>query len=95
MTGFAGERELAFVRVVFEMTIRTGADRCGGWRGLVTSFAVHVHVRVVEHERGDVVVEGGGSPRVHGVTRQAVRAEAEFVRLVVLVTPHAVARRGL
>ena len=95
VTGSAGEGEHALVRVVFEMAIGALADDFGGWRGFVTGFAVYVHVRAVEQERGGVVDEGGGSPRVHGVTRQTVRAEAKFVRLVVLVTPHAVARRGL
>ena len=95
VAGSAGEREHALVRVVFEMAIGAGANDFGGGRGLVAGFAVHIHVRAVEQEGGGVVDEGGGSPRGHGVTRQTVRAEAKFVRLVVLVTPHTVARRGL
>ena len=36
--------------------------------GCVTGFAWHIGVLALQLERGQVVIERGGSPRVHGVT---------------------------
>lgn len=87
--------ESAAVRVILQMAIlalhhwfQLGVER-------VAFLAIHIHVLAIQFERGQVVVERGRNPRVHAVALHTVRAEAEFVRLVVSMAGEAVARRGL
>lgn len=95
VTRLARQGEPSRVRVILFVAVRAFADRIRLGRGLVTFLAVHIHVFAVQFEGGLVVVKCGGSPRVHAVTRQTVRAEAAFVRLVLPMTGETVPRRGL
>lgn len=95
VTRAAVDGESAFMGVVIQMAILAGHHRLQLGIERVAIFAIHVQVFSIEFEGGQVVVECGGNPRVHGVARLTVRAETKFMRLIVAVTGETVARRGL
>lgn len=96
VTRAARKGEASRVCIIFFMTIHTLTHHSCRLRfGLMTFLAVYTHVLAVQFECREIVVKRGGSPRVHVVTRQTVRAEAAFVRLILPMTGETVPRRGL
>ena len=61
---------------------------------LVAVFATRFGVFALQLERGQVVIELGGSPRFGGVTHRAVRTEAAVVRVILRVARETVRGRG-
>lgn len=91
----ARQGEPSCMSVILFMAVGARADRIRLRRVLVALLTVHIQVLAIQFERGLVVVECGGSPRVHGVTRQTVRSEAAFVRFILPMAGETVPRGGL
>ena len=95
VTQIAFLTESTLVLVILLVAGKTFRRRSLWIIGRVTILAGDINVLAFQFERGQVVVERGGSPRVQRVTLGTVRAEAALMRIILLVTGETIPRGGL